>query len=427
MEINKIYNENCLTGLKKLEDNSIDCCVTSPPYFGLRDYGTGKWVGGNLDCDHRKVSEESISKSKSKSTIGESPSTGHNLTAFYKGVCQKCGAKREDHQIGLEKYPEEYIQNLVDVFNETRRVLKPQGTLFLNLGDSYAGSGKANGQKSDATNFRKQKRDREYDVAESTIVPRGMKAKDLIGIPWMAAFALRQSGWYLRQDIIWHKPNPMPESVTDRCTKSHEYIFLLSKSGKYYFDYESIQEIATGFDNRSDTMMKGSHKYKQSVIPGQAEHTMASQGHERWKFKGTGQFGNRNGELNGLHSGNKYKPKFKNLQPDGQQPNSMHIKRAEGKPDELYPIRNKRSVWTVNTKPYNEAHFATFPEKLIEDCILAGCPKDGIVLDPFMGAGTTALVARKLGRNYIGFELNADYIKIAENRLQKELGLFIDQ
>lgn len=230
---------------------------------------------------------------------------------------------------------------------------------------------------------------------QCTINNRAMlKPKDLIGIPWMVAFALRADGWYLRQDIIWHKPNPMPESVTDRCTKAHEYIFLLSKSGKYYFDAEAIQEIATGYDGRKDTMFKGGVKYK-----GFNQQTMLSRGHERWKYK--------------------------NLQSDGQQPNTMHIKRTEGKTDENYPIRNKRSVWTVNTMPYSEAHFATFPEKLIVDMIKAGCPEGGIVLDTFMGAGTTAIVARKLERNYIGFELNPEYIKITERRIRKELGMFV--
>jgi DNA modification methylase len=309
---------------------------------------------------------------------------------------------------------------MVEIFREVKRVLKPTGTCWINLGDSYAGSGvhaehHANPGKSQAA---------KRGCKIGTKVTDGLKPKDLIGIPWMVAFALRADGWYLRQDIIWHKPNPMPESVTDRCTKAHEYIFLLSKAKKYYFDSEAIEEVATGFDGRKDTVMKGSNKYKNAVMPGQEPQTLAARGHGRWRFKGTGTFGNRNGELNGLHSGNKYNPKFKNLQPDGQQPNTIHLKRAEGKTDEIYPIRNKRSVWTINTKPYSEAHFATFPELLITDCIKAGCPKDGIVLDIFMGAGTTALVAKKLGRNYLGFELNPKYIQIAEKRLFTELGLF---
>lgn len=199
----------------------------------------------------------------------------------------------------------------------------------------------------------------------------------------MLAFALRSQGWYLRQDIIWHKPNPMPESVTDRCTKSHEYIFLLSKSQRYYFDYEAIQEEATSSD-------------KPRV------------------FGANNQKGTLRNDI-----GRVYKPRTKNFQCYGQQPNS-----EAGITDDVYPVRNKRDVWQVNTKPCKEAHFATYPFELIKPCILAGCPEDGIVLDPFMGSGTTAIVARSLNRNYLGIELNPEYIKIAHKRLYKHLGMF---
>jgi len=369
MKINHIYCGDILDGLSEIEDESINCCVTSPPYYGLRDY-------------------------------------------------------KIEGQIGLEKTPEEYVEKLVNIFREVKRVLRDDGTLWLNLGDCYNGSGKAFGQKPEHKNCGKIKQKRGYDVPKPTMIDY-LKPKDLIGIPWMVAFALRADGWYLRQDIIWYKKNPMPESVTDRCTKAHEYIFLLSKSKKYYFDYEAIQEEATGFDGRKDTLMKGSNKYKDSVIPGQAEHTMAARGHERWKFKTKSTFGDRDGDFNGLHSGKQYERKYKNLEEKGQQPHSMHKKRENGEADELYPIRNKRSVWEVNLKPFNEAHFATFPENLIVDCIKAGCPEGGIVLDPFMGAGTTALVSRKLNRNYIGKELKQDYIEISNKRLYNELGMFL--
>ena len=286
-----------------------------------------------------------------------------------------------DGQIGLEETPEKYIESLCDVFSEVRRVLTPQGTLWLNIGDSY------NGNKVGNTEVVKNKK-----VSESNDFHKklwsGAKPKDLIGIPWMLAFALRSQGWYLRQDIIWQKPNPMPESVTDRCTKSHEYIFLLSKSQRYYFDYEAIQEEATSAD-------------KPRV------------------FGANNQKGTLRNDI-----GRVYKPRTKNCQYDGQRPNSMHLKREAGMSDEVYPVRNKRDVWTVNTKPCKEAHFATYPFELIKPCILAGCPENGIVLDPFMGSGTTAIVARSMNRNYLGVELNPEYIKIAHKRLDKHLGMF---
>lgn len=310
MNINQIYNSECLQGLKSLPDNSIHCCVTSPPYYGLRDYGN-------------------------------------------------------DSQIGLEKTPEEYIQKLVDVFREVNRVLTKDGTLWLNIGDSYAGSMKgAAGYPDNAMNY-KQGTNR-GTLGKATLVKQctECKSKDLIGIPWMLAFSLRSDGWYLRQDIIWSKPSVMPESVKDRCTKSHEYIFLLSKNKKYYFDNESIAEPTSSFD----TVIRDRDATKLNNTPG------------RTKMQGL-------------------------IRND-------------------YLTRNKRSVWTVATQPLREAHFATFPEKLIMDCIKAGCPEGGIVLDPFMGSGTTAIVARKLNRNYIGFELNPNYVSIAENRLEKELGIF---
>lgn len=320
MEVNKIYNEDCVVGLKSLPDNCIDCCITSPPYFGLRDYG----------CDG---------------------------------------------QIGLEKTPKEYIDRLTEVFAEVYRVLKPEGTLWLNLGDSYSSS-RSGGNASECKN------------------------KDLIGIPWMAAFALRDRiGFYLRNDIIWAKPNAMPESVTDRLTKSHEHIFLMSKQEHYYFDSESIQEVATGYDGRKDIMMHGSKKYNIiPVMPHGKRQDLAAHEHQRWRFK--------------------------NLQEDGQQPNTMHVRRAEGLPDRQYPVRNKRDVWFVSTKPDLNAHFAVYPEELIRPCALAGCPKGGIILDPFMGSGTTARVARMYGRNYIGYELNPEYIKIINQKTMVMQDLF---
>jgi DNA modification methylase len=272
----------CIEILKTLEEKSIHSCVTSPPYFGLRDYGV-------------------------------------------KG------------QIGLEITPEEYVSKILEVFSEVKRVLRDDGTLWLNLGDSYAQNQSAGDR---VTKYSPKQKTSKGTYSSEVKCPVGYKVKDLIGIPWMVAFALRSDGWYLRQDIIWHKPNPMPESVTDRCTKSHEYIFLLSKSPKYHFDHEAIKE--------KGVMSKG---------------------------------------------------------------DSAELE------EKGYNTRNKRSVWIVNTKPFKEAHFATFPIDLIEPCILAGCPENGTVLDPFFGAGTTGIVCIKNKRNYIGIELNQDYIDIAKKRI----------
>lgn len=276
----------------------------------------------------------------------------------YKDVCLKCGAIRIDNQIGLEETPEQYIAKLVEVFREVKRVVKPTATLWLNLGDSYCGSNSTNTSivNKDSISYATGQGQSYPDKSIKSKI-NGLKSKDLIGIPWMVAFALRADGWYLRQDIIWHKPNPMPESVTDRCTKAHEYIFLLSKSGKYYYDAEAIKEKTLTKDNS----LRDRDNEKLNNTPGRTR-------------------------MGGLVTNG-------------------------------YDFANKRSVWTVTTKPFSEAHFATFPEDLIKPCVLAGCPKGGIIYDPFMGAGTTALVALKYDRKYIGSELNADYIKIAEKRI----------
>ena len=260
-----------------------------------------------------------------------------------------------DGQIGLEQTPEEYINRLVEVFREVRRVLRNDGTLWVNISDSYAGSGKGWSGENSIGNQEKRQGFKQGVPYKSKLC----KSKDLIGIPWMLAFALRNDGWYLRQDIIWQKPNPMPESVKDRCTKAHEYIFLLSKSSKYYFNHEEIKEDAV-------TKPVIRNKSKEGY---QADY-----------------------------------PKGKRFS-DGDR-----VYGADGK-------RNKRSVWTVNTKPYKEAHFAVFPEALISPCVVAGCENGGIVIDPFFGSGTVGRVAKDNGRNFIGIDLNKDYCVIAENRV----------
>lgn len=341
MNVNQIYNSECLQGLKYLPDNSIHCCVTSPPYYALRDYG-------------------------------------------------------DDAQIGLEKTPEEYIQKLVDVFREVRRVLTKDGTLWFNIGDSYASSMKGEASYPDNAMNYKLGTNR-GTLGKATIIKKcmGYKSKDLIGIPWMLAFALRADGWFLRQDIIWHKPNPMPESVKDRCTKAHEYIFLLSKSKHYYFNSEAIKQVAKTEENRPSGVQRNreyNYNSKENNNP---------QAYRKQQYVG----------------GRKRKSQIYKEDDPMFRRNSERCYVPSG-------MVNKRSVWSVCTSAFKDVHFAVFPPALIVDCIKAGCPEGGIVLDPFMGSGTTAVVARKLNRKYIGFELNPSYVDMAKERIIKELGFF---
>ena len=337
--LNKIIQGDSLEVLKTFPNESIDCAITSPPYWGLRDYGV-------------------------------------------------------EGQLGLEKTPEEYVAKMVGVFREVKRVLKKEGTLWLNLGDSYNGSGKGGDSErmyaKRHTSFGKIMDIRRQGVPTKI---KSLKPKDLVGIPWRVAFALQADGWYLRQDIIWAKPNPMPESVTDRCTKSHEYIFLLTKSPKYYFDNEAIKEPSVGSDPR---MIDG-------FVPK-----------------------SENGKHKGGQQSTENRKKYKKSMAGGETSMMNHngYFKADGTPIGEAGTRNKRDVWTITVSPFAEAHFATFPESLVVPMIKAGCPKDGIVLDVFMGAGTTALVAKKLGRNFIGCELNPAYIKISEERLNNFNPLF---
>ena len=293
--------------LKDIETGSVQTCVTSPPYWGLRDYGN-------------------------------------------------------DGQIGLETTIAEYVNNMVEVFREVKRTLRDDGTLWLNLGDSYAGSGK--GRNLDGTVHVSALIAKQGTSAgtvmgnvPSGLVPEGLKAKDLIGVPWRVAFALQDDGWYLRQDIIWAKPNPMPESVTDRCTKSHEYLFLLSKSSKYYFDNNAIKEPSVSKDNTK----RDRDSSKLNNTPGRTR-------------------------MAGLKTNN-------------------------------YDMRNKRDVWTISSKPFRGAHFAVMPEALVEPCILAGSQGGDTVLDPFAGSGTVGVVALREGRKFIGAELNPEYAAMAVERI----------
>lgn len=313
--MNKIEFGDCREIMRKWKDQGIKAqtCVTSPPYYGLRDYG-------------------------------------------------------HEGQIGLEETPEEYIKAMVEVFRCVWDVLEDDGTLWLNIGDSYYNYRPGKGQALVKQTVANNNQDLPQTCARRGNKLDGLKEKDLIGIPWMLAFALRADGWHLRQDIIWHKPNPMPESVQDRCTKAHEYIFLMSKSKKYYYDADSIKEDAVG--ERGGAPLKATNP----------------------EF--------RQDDSKSVNSGLSH----------GWQPSEF---------------RNKRSVWTVNPKPYSGAHFAVFPTELIEPCILAGAPIGGIVLDPFMGSGTTAQVAQDLGRQYIGCELNPEYGKLQKKRISQQSLLLV--
>lgn len=401
MERNIIHLGDCLDVLKTLPDNSIDCCVTSPPYYALRNYGTATWEGGDPNCPHYRTSKASDKTATGHKRMQDACSPVGD--AIYKDVCLLCGAVRVDKQLGLENTPEEYIAKMTEVFMEVYRVLKPEGTLWLNIGDSYWGGGWRNAQFNEHSGDL-QKGSKGTYCGETMPACKGnqgvYKPKDLIGIPWMLAFSLRNAGWYLRQDIIWAKPNPMPESVTDRCTKSHEYIFLFSKSQKYYFDHEAIQEPAISSDKPrvfGATNQVGTLRNDVGAI---------------FKPKKMPRFGgNKYGDNNDTHfstySGNEWQPQ------------------TQGEGEEEVYVRNKRDVWNVGVKPCKEAHFATFPPELIKPCILAGCRRGGVVLDPFMGSGTTALVAKGLGRDYVGIELNPEYKAIAERRLFDKFGMFL--
>ena len=310
METDRILCGDALDVLRTLPDNSVHCCVTSPPYYALRDYGA-------------------------------------------------------EGQIGREDTPAQYVARLTDVFSEVRRVLRPSGTLWLNIADTYAAKGKP-GESMDP----KYPKGRTGQMAELNRRVEGCKAKDMIGIPWMLAFALRDSGWYLRSDIIWMKANPMPESCKDRPSRCYEHIFLLTKSRSYYYDAAAIAE----------PMAQSSiARYKRGRIGGKYAEEVPGQGN----IQG----------LNKARSGGYYE--------DGAMPT----------------VRNKRDVWQINPFPYKGGHFAAFPPKLVETCLLAGCPQEGIVLDPFLGSGTTAAVAKQMGRHYIGIELNPDYCTLAEQRI----------
>lgn len=358
--------------LKEIPEKSVHCVVTSPPYWGLRDYGTAKWEGGDPNCDHNPQKPDGGERADRTLPLGRG--------GVFKDTCGKCGAIRKDNQIGLEKTPEEYVAKMVEVFREVKRVLRDDGTLWLNLGDSYWGSGNASGHTEETKNLGAKTSDYGATKGHSQQKHDSLKPKDLVGIPWRIAFALQADGWYLRSDIIWSKPNPMPESVTDRPTKAHEYVFLLTKKAKYYYDADSVKEKSTWYEERPSGMERNGSQYRDKV---------------KGKYDESKSYGGGGTSFKG-HSGN-----FK----------------ADGTPISG-TTRNRRTVWEITTQPTPEAHFATFPEALVEPCIKAGCPLGGVVLDPFGGSGTVGLVARNLKRDAVLIELNSDYVKIMRKKLR---------
>lgn len=406
-----IYTGDCLTVLRTLPDASVQMCVTSPPYFGLRDYGIPPTVWGGDPSHPHDFATETVKTEVGRGNWaqgvngrGEQQPGGVEAkrepirATAKRGFCE-CGAWLGT--FGLEPTPALFVEHAVSIFEEVRRVLKPDGVLWLNLGDSYSGSGPSGASYQSATTKARtgQKRDGAFAIsdtlsargltyAEKKPIPApGLKAKDLIGIPWRVAFALQEAGWYLRCDVIWSKPNPMPESVTDRPTKAHEYIFLLSKSERYFYDSEAIKEpgVYAGLANPYSP-------------PGQTPHSGArsSGGPKHDKQPGHGR----------RHAG--FNDRWDAME------------RAE----QTGVMRNKRSVWNIATRPFPEAHFATFPEEIPMLCILAGSRPGDVVLDPFNGAGTTGVVCEKLGRSYIGIELNPAYVEMATRRIANVAPLF---
>lgn len=407
---NKIIQGNALEVLRELPDESVNCVVTSSPYWGLRDYGLPPMIWANEKplCEGEHLWGEKLPKGGRKKRL-EDGDPKHSKVGIAESFaladggqfCKRCGAWRGS--LGLEPTPGMYIQHLVDIFQEIKRVLKKDGTVWLNLGDSY-NAGRNGGHPGGKKQWKPEQQ--KYVERSGANVP-GLKPKDLVGIPWRVAFALQADGWYLRSDIIWHKPNSLPESVKDRPTKAHEYIFLLAKSGSTkLWQAKDTKEWSYDPDLSETIWLNGKrtmrwrgfdYYYDADAI---REKCITGNGKSQGKAAGKRFGGPTNAK--GTVSGFGERELFNN--PFG---------------------RNKRSVWTVSTQPFPEAHFATFPPDLIVPCIKAGCPKGGIVLDPFMGAGTTAVVAMKLNRNFISIELNPDYIKIAEKRIKKaELPLF---
>lgn len=419
----KILNGDCRDVLRTLPADSVHCVVTSPPYWGLRDYGVPPSIwGGDDECDHQWGDEIAVNATnhtdkarwnhtrngRDEEQPPEKRVSWLRTKVKQGSYCQRCGAWAGAH--GLEPNYSLYVENEVRIFAEVRRVLRPDGTLWLNLGDSYAtGAGKVGDRPGGGAQG-----DRSRDIAAMTPANRmpqlGLKPKDLRGIPWRVAFALQADGWWLRQDIIWSKPNPMPESVTDRCTKAHEYLFLMSKSERYRYDAAAIAE-PLGLASLARLNQNIDQQRESDRVPGKTNGTMKAVG--------------RRAAGNKTHKGTTaYEAGDERLRTKAGLVAFAERERKKVDAGDLEGSRNRRSVWTVPTQPFSEAHFATFPPDLVEPCIKAGSPEGGTVLDPFGGSGTVGLVADRLHRDAILIELNPEYAAMAERRIKADGGMF---
>ena len=395
--------------METLADDSVDCVVTSPPYWGLRDYGTARWEGGDPNCDHRSPTMREGRNEERPKLAGSAATNSYQLKLAHSRPCGKCGAVKVDEQIGLEPTLGEHLAVMVAVFREVRRVLKPTGTLWLNYGDCYATTpnGRSAADTKSAGNDDRTFRDKPFST-----IGGALKAKDLCMVPNRLAIALQEDGWWVRSEIIWHKPNPMPESIRDRPTTSHEKVFLLTKAERYFYNQEAVLQPAS-----PNTHARLAQNVQDQIGYTRANGGAKTNGNMKAVSRKQDGHGRRHDGFNERYFGNARK-----LAPEGQGiKNNDSFDAAMA----IMPTMvNLRNVWSIPTLGFKEAHFATFPPELVERCILAGCPTGGLVLDPFGGAGTTGLVADRLGRDAILIELNPGYAEMARRRIEGDAPLF---